>query len=827
MRLRRFSLTNLTKYFTAHNLMLAFVALLVLGGFFFLWAASLRLPDMQGVESRRVTQSTKIYDRTGQVLLYDLSQNITRTVVPIEQISPKIQQATVAIEDAEFYQHRGFKPTSFMRAVLANILTLHFSQGGSTITQQVIKNALLTKDKSPARKLKEIVLALKLERVMTKRQILELYLNENPYGGSISGVEEASMAFFGKHASDVTLAEAAYLAALPQRPSYYSPYGNHKDALDQRKNLVLSRMRDQNLITKEEYEAAKGEQVVFLPQKSRGILAPHFVFYVQEQLEEKYGNNVLEDGGLRVTTTLDAEMQAKAEEIVKRRALKNTEDFNASNAALVAIDPRNGEILTMVGSRNYFDTEIPGSYNIALAERQPGSSFKPFVYAAAFMKGYTPDTVLFDVPTQFSTSCEPSDTRNSESPCYAPQNYDLKFRGPVTLRGALAQSLNIPSVKLLYLTGINSAIQLAKAFGVTTLKDASQYGLTLVLGGGEVRLLDMVSGYGTFATNGYHFDPHAILKVEDANGNILDEPSPSGTQVLPADTAMQINDILSDEEARSPAYGYNSPLHFAGRDVAVKTGTTNDSRDAWIIGYTPNLVAGAWAGNNDNSPMVKKVAGQIVAPMWHEFMETAIATRTPDTFTRTETDTSSLPPVLRGVWQGGYSHINGTQEEISGGVHSILYWIDKDDPTGGKPANPGNDPQYRYWEYGVRIWAAANGYSEDRPVLLNAPTGSGGTQETSSVGPSAGSQTFAISNPTNGALVPRSAPLEVRVEGVPGIATVTYTVNGSTLGSVSRVPFSITFSPAALGVTKQGTIEARATTLSGGVFVAKTTFSVN
>jgi 1A family penicillin-binding protein len=827
--MRRFRLRNpfrksLRSYLTRHNLMLLCIAILLLGGGFFLWAASLSLPDMRGVEGRRVEQSTKIYDRTGEILLYDLSKDVTRTVVPISQISPNIQKATVAIEDTDFYRHHGFKPTAFLRAVIVNITTLHFSQGGSTITQQVIKNALLTKDKSPARKLKEIILALKLERVMTKDQILELYLNENPYGGSISGVEEASRSFFGKKASDVTLAEAAYLAALPQRPSYYSPYGNHKDALDQRKNLVLDRMLAQGVITQQEHDAAKNDRVTFLPQRAHGIIAPHFVFYVAEQLEEKYGSTVLENGGLKVITTLDADMQTAAETIVKRRALKNTEDFNATNAALVAIDPKTGEILTMVGSRDYFDTKIPGSYNIALAERQPGSSFKPFVYATAFQKGYTPDTVLFDVPTQFSTSCNPSDTHNITSPCYAPQNYDNKFRGPVTLRNALAQSLNVPSVKLLYLTGINSAIQTAKAFGVTTLKDASQYGLTLVLGGGEVRLLDMVSGYGTFATNGYHFEPHAILEVDDANGNIIDRPVPSGSQVLPEYVAMEINDVLSDNTARIPAYGANSPLYFPGRDVAVKTGTTNDSRDAWIIGYTPNLVVGAWAGNNDNSPMVKKVAGQIVAPMWNEFMQGAIATRTPESFTRQETDESGLPPILRGIWQGGDVSQQGDQEIISGGVHSILYWIDKDNPTGGRPANPGNDPQFRYWEYGVRIWAENNGYGGNQQIVNPlTPTSLGNGQGTPT---EAAVQQLRITDPAQGSSIDRNTPVEVRIESSSEISSVSYSINGSVVGSVSRAPFSITFVPSALQLQGINSIHARATTATGGVMTAQTTFTV-
>ncbi len=829
-----------TKHLTRRNLLLAGIFLLLVSGFIFLWIATLRLPDMQAVETRRVTQSTKIYDRTGTVLLYDLSQNITRTVIPIGQISPNIQKATVAIEDAEFYQHHGVKPTAYLRAIWVDLITLSFSQGGSTITQQVVKNALLTQDKTAARKIKELILALKLERVLSKDQILEIYLNENPYGGSISGVEEASETFFGKHASDVTLTEAAYLAALPQAPSYFSPYGNHKSELEKRKNLVLDRMLENKFITQDEHDAAKKETSTFLPQKNRSIVAPHFVFYVQEQLEAKYGSRVLEDSGLKVITTLDADMQTKAEEVVKKYALENATKFNASNAALVAIDPRSGDILTMVGSRNYFDTEIPGNFNIALALRQPGSSFKPFVYAAAFEKGYTPDTVLFDVPTQFSTSCEPTDTGNSAAPCYAPQNYDNKFRGPVTLRSALAQSLNIPSVKLLYLTGIDNALSLAKALGVTSLSDAAHYGLTLVLGGGEVRLLDMVSGYGTFAANGYHYNPRAILEVDDGSGTILEKSDSTGEQVMPETIASQINDILSDDPARQPSYGANSALYFGGKDVAAKTGTTNDYRDAWIIGYTPNLVAGAWAGNNDNTPMEKKVAGLIVAPLWHEFMQAAIASRPNDHFLRVENDTASLPPVLRGIWQGGISEQIDTrtgqsanfttptefvQERVSGGVHSILNWINKNDPTGLRPANPQNDSQWRYWEAGVRIWAAANGYSDDTSYTPPSATGLPGVSNP--VTTPSNDTVFTIINPTQGSTVPKNELLQVAIKNTKPLKEVTFKINGTSVGSVGASPYTLFVMPSALSIIKdQNTLTADGSYIDGTGAHAEIQFNV-
>src|SRR6185503_16420306 len=422
--------------------------------------------------------------------------------------------------------------------------------------------------------------------------------------------------FFNEHASEVDLAQAAYLEAVLAAPTYYSPYGNHTSDLDAQKNIVLQKMQEHGYITEAQMTAAENETVVFQPQHQSGITAPHFVFYVEQYLENKYGAAALQQGGWKVITTLDANLQTQAEASVKKWALSNAVQYNASNAGLIAIDPNNGQILSMVGSRNYFDTTVDGNYNVTLAQRQPGSTFKPFVYSEAFIKGYTPDTVLFDVPTQFSTNCAADNFTNSNG-CYSPGNYDGLFRGPMTLRDALAQSINVPAVKLLYLAGVSDSLELAKSMGISTLGDPGQYGLTLVLGGGEVTLLDMTSAYGAFATNGTHYPPVAVLKVEDQSGAVIEDNTQSvGTKVLPSNIAEEINSILSDYNARAPL-GENGFLSFAGHDVAVKTGTTNNYRDAWTIGYTPNIVIGVWAGNNDNSPMSKKVSGFIVGPMWN------------------------------------------------------------------------------------------------------------------------------------------------------------------------------------------------------------------
>ena len=674
----------------------------VFSGLFLIWAATLQLPDLASLQSRKQEQSLKLYDRTGTVLLYDLNHDMRRTAVPLDQISPNIQDAIISIEDPSFYTHKGIEPRAIARAIVADITPGGLTQGGSTITQQVIKNSILTKDKTISRKLKEWVLALKLERVLSKQQILTLYLNQVPFGGSLYGVEEASQTFFGKHASDLSIPEAAYLGAVLPAPTYYSPYGSHKVDLDSRKNLVLNKMLEHGYITEEQRDQSKVTQVEFLKPRAKSIQAPHFVFYVEQYLREKYGDAVLEEGGWKVTTSLDANLQAKAEEVVASRARSQEENFNASNTAMIGIDPKTGQILIMIGSRDYFDSKIEGNFNAATTKpgRQPGSAFKPFAYAQAFSEGYTPETVLFDVQTQFSTSCNATDTTNSNPPCYSPQNYDNKFRGPMTMRNAIAQSINVPSIKVLYLAGIADTLRLAKSLGLTTLGSPNQYGLTLVLGGGEVTLLEITNAYGVFAQNGIHHESSPVIKVEDGNGTIIEDNSqPLGQQVLEPLVAQEINDVLSDPVARAPL-GENALFTFQGRDVAIKTGTTNDNRDAWTIGYTPNFVLGIWAGNNDNRSMVKKVSGFIVGPMWSEVMSYALSNIPSESFTRPDTDLSTLKPQMRGVWQ-----IPGAD----GAIHSILYWVQKNNPRGPSPTNPASDPQYEYWDYPVRNWTANNG----------------------------------------------------------------------------------------------------------------------
>jgi len=711
------------------------VAVLVcITGVLIAWASTFNIPDLQSFEERVVSQSTKIFDRSGDVLLHEVHDDVQRTVVPFDNISNNMIEATIAIEDSSFYRHHGIDPSAILRASWVNMSSFEFSQGGSTITQQVVKNSLLTAEKRLDRKIKEWILALRLEQEVSKDRILELYLNEVPYGGNLYGVEEAAQYYFDTSAKNLTVAQSAYLAALPKAPTYYSPYGNNRDALEKRKNEVLQEMYKNNFISKEKYDAARTRDVTFITHDKHGIKAPHFVFYVLEKLENRFGTDTLKQQGLRIQTSLDWDLQKQAQEIVTENAKSNAEKFNARNAGMVAVDPKTGEILTMVGSRNYFSDTIDGSFNVAIAERQPGSAFKPFVYASAFNEGYTPQTVVFDVKTQFSTACSPNNL-TSRGDCYSPINYDGKFRGPITFRNALAQSVNIPAVKALYVTGTEDAFSVAKRMGLTSLQNPERYGLTLVLGGGEVTLLNMTSAYGVFANEGKRAEKTSILQVEDSRGNVIQKQSSSTKrQVIPKESARKISDILSDNQARAPAFGQDSYLHFSKRDVAAKTGTTNNYRDAWILGYTPHIAVGAWAGNNNNESMKKEIAGFIVAPMWNEFMQVALEEVPRVSFREPNPVDDNVKPILRGIWRGGESTTiddddkdeeidtadegdDGSDEEakerISGGVHSILHWVDTENPRGPIPNNPSNDAQYPYWERQVQAWAGKNNIDND------------------------------------------------------------------------------------------------------------------
>ena len=792
---------------------------LVVFSLLIIWIATLQVPDFHSFDSRKVISSTKIYDRTGTVLLYDLNRDVKRTIIPFDQMSVNIKNATVAVEDADFYNHGGIKVTSIVRAVLANIFHIGKTQGGSTITQQLVKNTLLTSEKTILRKIKEWVLAIKIDNSMPKEKILELYLNESPYGGSIYGVQEAAKTYFGKNAADLDLAEAAYIASLPQSPTTLSPYGKNKAKLDTRKDFVLSRMQTVGFITKAQYDQAKNEVVTFLPQQTSGIKAPHFVFFIKDYLEQKYGADVVATGGLKVTTTLDYTLQQQGEQIVKDGALQNEKDYGGSNAALVAIDPKTGQILTMVGSRDYFDKNIDGNFNVATATRQPGSSFKPFIYATAFNKGFTPDTVLFDVPTEFQTTCNAYGKAlpgHNQKDCYMPDNYDGLFKGPISLRSALGESRNIPAVQLFYLAGQKDSLKTAETMGISTLVDGSRYGLTLVIGGGEVTLLDMTSAYGVFADNGVRNPYTGILKVEDKNGNTLEEYSPNQINVLPKNTALTISDVLTDNNARTPTFGAHSALVVDGRSVAVKTGTTNSYKDAWTVGYTPSLTVGVWAGNNDNKPMKKGGAGATVAGrIWNTFITAALQNMPNETFEKPnlDVDPQTVKPVLRGLWQGNENYfidrISGKlataltpketiDEKVITDVHSILYWVDKGNILGPAPTNPANDSQFNNWEIPVQNWWATHKNNYQIVTKAQIPTGIDDTHT------DVNKPIVTVVNPRSDIYLGANQPVNLQITstGHYPLYKIDIFINNTFIQTI-KAPFTFSFTPSELDNLKE------------------------
>ena len=688
-------------------------ALMALGAFIVIAAIAIffisrDLPNPNQLINREVAQSTKIYDRTGQNVLYEISGDERRTLVQLKDIPDNVKNATVAIEDKNFYKHGGFSVWAMFRTTITNII-YNKSAGGSTLTQQFIKNAVLSNEKTVTRKIKELILAYQLEQKFSKDEILQMYLNEIPYGSNAYGIEAASMKYFGKSAKDLTLAESAVLAALPQSPSRYSPYGANKDLLLGRKDYVLDLMAEQGYISNEERDAAKKEVLVF-KNRDNNMIAPHFVMYIKDILAEKYGEKMVEQEGLKITTTLDLYKQNIAEQTITEKTKNYPQKYGANNAALVSIDPKTGQILAMVGSRDYFDDSIDGQVNVATRPRQPGSSMKPIVYAALFEKGFTPNTLLYDVVTNFST-----DPANP----YTPHDYDLKERGPVTIRKALAGSLNIPAVKAIYLAGINSVLDLADNLGYTTLSDRSRFGLSLVLGGGEVKLLEHVNAYSAFARDGQMSPIVSILKVEDKNGKILEEYQPAEKKVLDSQVARMINSILSDNDARSYIFTAKNYLTLSDRPVAAKTGTTNDYHDAWTIGYTPSLVTGVWVGNSDNAAMKGKPDGSVVAaPIWQEYMNkvlggTPVETfKAPDDYTTGKAILDGQVPtqVVNVDTSSGLPASSSTPAELIGQVstkvdHNILFYVDKDNPRGPIPANPASDPQYNLWEEAVQKWA--------------------------------------------------------------------------------------------------------------------------
>jgi 1A family penicillin-binding protein len=566
------------------------------------------LPSPTDIGKLNYPLSTHMYDRNGK-LLYEIYKDQNRTSTKLSELPKYVYQATIAIEDKDFYSHSGVSLLGgILRAAKDTVLKKGL-QGGSTITQQLVKSALLTPERTVERKIKEILLALWTEKLYTKNQILEMYFNQVPYGGSSYGIEEASKTYFNKRAKDLTISEAAFLAGMPQAPSLYSPYTN-PDLAKNRRDEVLKKMYELGYITKEQKETANKEEIEVVPLQNN-IKAPHFVFYVKSDLEQQYGLQRVEEGGLNVITSLDLDIQQEGEKILKEE-LEKVANLNISNAAMLVTKPSTGEILAMVGSVDYYAAPS-GAFNVTTGYRQPGSSIKPVTYALALESGFTSATILDDVPTVFGIP---------GSAPYVPVNYDGRFHGRVPLRYALANSFNIPAVKLLNTLGVNEMVSFAKKLGITTWDDSSRFGLSLTLGGGEVHMTDMATVYGTFANQGKQVPVTGIKRIYDAKNQVLYENQPAGKRVISEETSYILSDILSDNFARRWEFGTRSALEIPGYKVAVKTGTTDMKKDNWTIGYTPDFVVSVWVGNNDNTPMNQYLASGITgaAPIWNRMM---------------------------------------------------------------------------------------------------------------------------------------------------------------------------------------------------------------
>ena len=717
------------------GVILFFLALFVI---FPLFAFNLPSPDRI---VRKEGFSTKILDRNGEVL-YDIFAEQKRTPIELEEVPQHLRNATIAVEDKNFYKHSGFDPSGVFRAMF-NIVFRGKLQGGSTLTQQLVKNVLLTPERTIFRKIREFILAIQIERKFTKDEILQMYLNEAPFGGTSWGVEAAAETYYGKRVSELNLVESAILAGLPQRPTAYSPYSSNPKAYIARTQQVLRRMRADDYITKEEEKKALEQlETVEFQERGANFKAPHFVQYVQEILVDRYGERVVELGGLRVTTTLELELHEKAQQIVTEE-IEKVAGLKIGNGAAVVVDPQTGEILSMVGSKDFNDPNYDGQVNVTMSLRQPGSAIKPITYVTAFKKGYTPSTLIMDVPTEFPGGAD-------QAP-YKPVNYDGKYRGPMQVRYTIGNSINLAAVKMLALIGIKDTLETAYDLGINSLEPTQEIlnrvGLSLTLGGGEVRLLELTEAYSAFMNQGFKVEPIAILKVEDSDGKVLEEVKPKkGRRVLTPEQAYLIADILSDNEARTIVFGPNSALNIPGRTVAVKTGTTNDKRDNWTIGGNTQVLVGVWVGNNDNSPMLQVASGITGAsPIWRRIILEVLSDKpnigfeTPGGLVTAAVDLVSGYAAHDGFPSRIEKFIIGTQpgedpvhvklkvcksdgklatpSDIAGGNYEEkeFFVFKEDDPTAG-PGDPNR------WQEGIDAWRSTQ--SDNR---YNPPTDYCGT----------------------------------------------------------------------------------------------------
>lgn len=790
-------------------LVLVLVAVVVAVGMVIYFTTQVPSPD--SLENRDVAQATKIYDRNG-TLLYDIFQNQNRTTVALSDIPDNVKNATVAIEDRNFYHESGFSITGILRSALALVVHRQIEGGGSTITQQLVKNALLTNNQSIIRKVKELILAIQVERVYSKNQILEMYLNEIPYGGTAYGIEAAANLYFGEHAKDLDLAQAALLAGLPQLPSVYSPYGTHPELAKVRQKEVLDAMVSNGYITKQQEQSAYNEPLTYRTvQTQEGFKAPHFVLYVKQKLIEQFGERMVEQGGLRVTTTLDENLQEDAQKIVADNIAK-LKNYQVGNGAAIIEDPKTGQILSMVGSKDYFGKSEPAgctsgvncvfdpNENVVLDNRQPGSATKPITYALGLEKGYTAATVLEDVKTDFPGG--------AGQPAYSPVNYDGKFRGPVQVRYALANSINVPAVKMLAMVGVKNDMDLAYRMGLSnwepTDENVNNVGLSLTLGGRETTLLDLATAYTTFADKGVKHDPVSILKVTDANGKTLYEYHPDdGVKILDEGITFIISDILSDNGARTMEFGANSGLNIPGYTAAVKTGTTDEKRDNWAIGYTPSYLVGVWVGNNDREPMNPVISSGITGatPIWHDLMVRALKGHGNEPFIKPD-DVNQVD--IDGL-MGGQPHngsptrkeyfIKGTEPTSVSSAYQNLK-VCQVNPH--RQANDGeaadqkdvivlqeNDPTgANTWQSGIDQWVL----TASNPAFVGTAKGCSGipgfSGGTSSGGP------ISIVNVGNGANVPKVFDVLANVNAPTGVKSVTWMVDGVQKNVETSAPYA-------------------------------------
>lgn len=776
----------------------------VFGGIFLFIAVIIffatQVPSPENLQNRDIAAATKIYDRNGE-LLYDIFQNQNRTPVKLADVPDNVKNATISIEDKNFYHEQGFSVTGIARSVLNLVIHRQVEGGGSTLTQQLVKNALLGNEQSVVRKVKELILAIQVERVYSKDQILEMYLNEIPYGGTAYGIEAAADLYFGKHVKDLDLAEASLLAGLPQRPSVYSPYGTHPELAKERQKEVLDSMVTNGYITKDQEKAAENESLTYrTAQNEIGFKAPHFVLYVKQKLIEQFGDKMVEQGGLKVTTTLDEKLQEDAQKTVADEIGK-LKDYNVGNGAAVVLDPQTGQILSMVGSKDYFAKDYDGNVNVTLSLRQPGSATKPITYSAALQKGYTAATVLEDVKTDFPGG--------ANSPTYTPVNYDGQFRGPIQVRYALGNSINIPAVKMLAMVGIKNDMDLAFKMGLTTWEPTQENidntGLSLTLGGREVRLLDLTSAYGVLADKGFRHDPVSILKVTDAGGKTLYEyHKDDGVKVLDEGIAYIISNILADNGARTMAFGPNSVLNIPGKTVSVKTGTTDEKRDNWALGYTPSVVVGVWVGNNDNSKMNPAIASGVTgaSPIWQKIMIRALQGKSDEKFdqpgdvsyidvdglmggkphngspTRKEYFIKGTEPSSE---SSAYQHLKvckNNPHQLSGdgedGDDKDVIQLKEDDPTGANK-----------WQDGINKWVLTAADSR----LVGTTKGCNGIPGFSGGGSTSG--VISIVNVNNGANVPRVFDVLAKANSPAGVKKVTWSIDGAIKSTETSEPYAL------------------------------------